>query len=416
MTSVPLGHGAYSRTYAQEPQIHLLNRFFEQNPTNQVEQTALLARPGDKVLISSGSGQVRVFAHQPGVFNGDLFYVVSDTLFRWDGVAAPIALGGTIAGTQQPSITFDAGAGYEHLFIADGLTLQAYTGLSHALGTLTVSGGNIVATDTIALDTVFYEFTAGSVDAGTPLGTVGDPFLIALGASDTDALLNQLNALNLTGIAGTDYSTATQIHTTVEGLTSDATTLNVQARTSGTGGNSIVSTETGANIVWGSATLTGGGTHSLFGIVTPDDVGMVSLATLASFIICVVSNSQRFFWIRPGELVIDALDFATAESEPDEIIQVLRIGDSLWFFGQTSTEVWYATGTVDITESQFAPQRGLAFSQGVIEGTPVQIRTQVMLVAEDQIVYKVVGGVQRLSNNGIEERIRLAQTALEEGS
>ena len=73
-----------------------------------------------------------------------------------------------------------------------------------------------------------------------------------------------------------------------------------RARDRGTGGNSITTTETGANLSWGAVTLEGGGAQALNGVVTPDDVGIISLATLASFVIAVVVNSQRFYWIQPG--------------------------------------------------------------------------------------------------------------------
>lgn len=413
MTTVPLGHGAYKRSYAQEPEIQLLNRFLEANPTNQVEQVSLLARPGSRYFIGAGAGKVRVMDHQQGVFNNDLFFVVNDTLYRYDGVTAPIALGGTIQGTGQPSMTFVAGAGYQHLFIADGLTLQYYDGEATAKGTLTVSGGSIAAGYVVRIDAAYYSWTAGSVDAGTPAGTIANPYLVALGANDTAALANMIHALNLTGVAGTTYSTATQINVNVEGRVSDGTTMQVQARVRGAAGNSIVTTETGANTAWGAATLEGGGAQALNGVVTPDDVAMVSLATLGSHVVCVVSNSQRFYYILPGETTIDALNFAEAESEPDQIIMALRVGDSLWLFGQSATEVWYLTGSLDPTDPAFAPQKGLAFSQGMIGGTAVQVRNQIYLVAEDQIAYKVVGGVGRISTNGIEERIRQAQTALE---
>ena len=409
MTNVPLGKGAYNRTFAQEPEIELLNRFFETNPTNQVEGTALLARPGDTLFTSMGNGPLRLLAHQPGVHNGDLFVVSGDTLFRFDGTTAT-ALSGAITGSAVPSTTFVAGPGFQHLFISDGATLQFYDGEAAAKGTLTVSGGSIVATDVVEMDGVHYAWTAGSVDAGTPLGTVGDPFLVALGASDTDALDNLVKALNTSGVAGTDYSTAiTAPHTTVKGVQSDATTMDVAARTRGTGGNSVTTTETGANIAWGAATLEGGGAQSLNGVVTPDDVAIVSLATLNSFVIAVVSNSQRFFWLQPGAITIDALDFAEAEAEPDEIIQVLRIGDSLYFLGQSFTEVWYATGDA---LDPFLRQQGLAFSQGTLAGTAVAIRTQISLIAEDGIAYQIAGGPQRFSNHGIEERVRKAQRAL----
>ncbi len=410
MATVPLGQGAFNRTYAQEPEIELLNRFLEGAETNQVEQSILLARPGNTFLVGAGDGPIRKIAHQDGVFNGDLFFVSDETLFRYDGTTVTTILG-TVATGGNPSITFVAGAGYEHLFIADGTLLQYYEGTTSATGTLTVSG-SIIATDVVLIDAAHYEWTAGSVDFGAPDGSLANPYLVALGASDTDALANLVKALNVTGVAGTDYSTATQINVNVEGTSSDATTLVATARVAGTGGNSIVTTViSGAGIAWGSGTLLGGGVDSLLGVVTPDDVAMVSLTTLASFVLCVVSNSQRFYWIQPGATTIDALDFAEAESEPDETISVQRIGDSAYMIGQTSTEVWYKNTSTDLTASDFVPQQGLAFSQGAIEGSVVPIRTQAILVAEDGIVYQIVGGPKRISTNGIEERIRLARAA-----
>ncbi len=408
MTSVPLGKQAYNRQYAQEPEIELLNRFFEENPTNQVEQAALLTRPGSTIFTGAGAGPIRRISHQPGVFDGDLFYVSDQTLYRYDGTTTT-TITGLVQGTGNPSMTFVAGPGYEHLFIADSLTLQYYDGAAAATGTLTVSGGVIIAADTVTLDTVYYEWTAGSVDAGSPAGTLANPYLVAMGGDDTDALANLVLALNATGTPGTNYSTViTAAHTTVEGVSSDATTLLARARTRGTGGNSIATTETGANISWAAATLEGGGAEALNGVVTPDDVGIISLTTLASFVLAVVTNSQRFYFIRPGELTIDALDFAEAESEPDFLIEVKRIGDAAYFFGQSSTEVWYASGD---TDAPFFPQQGLAFSQGALEGTPVAIRNLVYLVAEDGIAYQVSGGVNPISTNGISERIRIAKKA-----
>lgn len=408
MTGVPLGVGAFNRTYAQEPEVELQNRFFETSVTNQIEQSTLLSRPGSEFEVGAGPGPIRLITHQEGVFNDDLFFVSNESLFRYDGTTVtPIV--GTIAAGGNPSATFVAGAGYEHFFIADGVLLQFYDGVSFAKATLTVSGGNIVATDTVTVDAAWYEWTAGSVDAGAPAGTMADPYLIALGGSDTDALLNLLNALNLTGVAGTDYSTATQINANVQGNSSDATTLIVSARVRGAAGNSIPVAETGANLAWDNATLTGGGNHSLSGVATPDNIGVVSLATLASFVVVVQANSQRFYWVQPGAIVIDALDFAEAESEPDELNEAVRVGDQLYMFGQSSTEVWYVNPSADPLASNFLRQQGLAFSQGALEGTVVPIQTQVFVVGEDGVVYQVAGGPQRVSNNGIEERIRKAR-------
>lgn len=409
MVAIPLGRGAYKRTFGQEPEIHLLNRFFEQNPTNQIEGFALLARPGSKELVTKGVGPIRLNGHQRGVFNDDLFFVSGTELYRYDGTTATL-ITGVVANNGNPSMDFVAGAGYEHLFIADGAFLQYYDGEAAAQGTLTASGA-IIATETVMVDAAYYEWTAGSVDAGTPLGTVGDPFLVDLGVDDEEALLNLKNALDLTGVAGTDYSTATQLNVNVTGFFSDATTLIAKARVRGVGGNAIPVAETGANIAWADPTLLGGGVQSLNTVPTPDNVAMISVGTLGSHLLTVVANSQRFYWVNPGELTIDALDFAEAESRPDEIVQVMIIGDNAWMLGEGTTEVWYLNGSTDPNASRFLRQQGLAFSQGILQGTAQQVRTQAVVVANDGIVYEIVGGPRRISNHGIEERIRLSIAA-----
>ena len=415
MTGVPLGSGAYNRTYAQEPEIQLLNRFLERAPTNPIEQTILLTRPGNAFLVGAGDGPIRMIKTQPGAFNGDLFFVSGESLFRYDGTTiTPIA--GTVALGGNPSADFVVGdatavtTAYEHLFIADGTLLQFYPGLSKSKGTLTVTT-TIVATETVTVDTAYYEWTAGSVDAGSPAGTMADPYLLALGVDTKAALLNLIRALNLSGTAGTDYSTVTQKNANVEGLQSDELTAIVRARVAGVGGDSIATTETMANASWAAATLEGGGIHQLDGVETPDDVAMKSVVTLASHVIVVPANSQRFYWILPGEIIIDPLDFATAESEPDQIIEAVRVGDSVYMVGQSSTEVWYANAAATTTTSRFLRQQGLAFNQGGLEGTVVPIRTQLFVVAEDGVAYQIAGGPKRVSNNGIEERIRLGIVA-----
>lgn len=413
MTRVPLGVGAYNRSYGQEPNVELLNRFFEQTPTNQVEGSVLLSRPGTTIKKALGSSNPRKLFTQPGAFGGDLFAVVGETLYRWDGENAPIAIAGTVGDIKTPSMTVQSGIGYEHLFIADGTNLQYYEGLSYASGTLTVtpsSPPDVANGDTLEIGGVYYQWTSGSVDTGTPAGTSGNPWLVALGSSDTVSLSNMREAIQATGDPGTTYSSALTAHPTVTGVSSSATELVVRARTSGTGGNSITTTETGANIGWGAGTLEGGGTHVLKGVDTPDDVAIVCVATLASFVFALVSNSQRFYYIRPGEVTIDPLDFAEAESEPDELIEAVRVNDVMWLFGASSSEPWYPTGQTGLGESPFAPAQGRTVSQGILEGTAAVVRNTPIVVAEDGVVYAIGGGEpQRLSTNAIEERIRIAR-------
>jgi len=115
-------------------------------------------------------------------------------------------------------------------------------------GTLTVTGGanQIADTNTIVIDTKIYEFKTTLTPAE------GE---ILIGANDTAALLNLKNALDLGGTPGTDYSCAA-VHPTVKGVSSDALTLIVEARTPGTAGDSIATTITsGAELSWGDPNL-----------------------------------------------------------------------------------------------------------------------------------------------------------------
>lgn len=92
--------------------------------------------------------------------------------------------------------------------------------------TLTASTA-IVNNDVVRIGSVYYRYTNASVDAGTPTGTSGNPYLVALGASNTDALLNLYKAIGATGVAGTDYSTAVVAHSVVTplGVTSSQLTV-----------------------------------------------------------------------------------------------------------------------------------------------------------------------------------------------
>jgi hypothetical protein len=58
-------------------------------------------------------------------------------------------------------------------------------------------------------------------------------------------------------------------------------------------------------------------------------------------------------------LAWDALDFASAEGSPDNVVGIIADHGELWVFGETTTEVWYNAGTPGFP---FAPIQG-AFSE-----------------------------------------------------
>lgn len=405
---IPLGSNAYKREVAQDPEIKLINRYFEQDPTNQSEQAALLARPSLRRWITDlGTGPIRATYSQPGTFDDAIFAVSGYDLYRVDQDETT-TLCGTIDSTTLDSFVSMAATDDPFLFLCDGGTLWLYTDNGVASGTLTASGA-IANNDTVKIDSIYYKWTTGSVDTGTPAGTAGSPWLVALGASNTEALSNLRAAINDSGGEGTTYSTALAIHSSVRATSSSTTTLSVAAISGGTGGNSISTTETGANIAWGGTTLSGGGTNSLTPVVTPDNVGIISVGYIASFVICVVApgfnENGRFYWINPFETTIDPLNFATAERAPDPCWSVNVVGDQFWLPGAVTNEVWYPTGN---ELAPFLKLQARVFDRGVWEGTDVKVKDTVILVDRDGVVYSIGAGPVRISTHGIEERIRRA--------
>lgn len=144
-------------------------------------------------------------------------------------------------------------------------------------------------------------------------------------------------------------------------------------------------------------------------VVTPDDVGIISVGFNASYIICVVAQgfgfNGRFYWIEPGEIIIDPLNFATAERAPDPVYNVICVGDQFWLPGANSTEVWYFTGDPDAPVSRV---QGRLFDRGVWEGCAVAIKDSMIMVDADGRVYDVASGADPISTPDIEERIRKA--------
>lgn len=125
-----------------------------------------------------------------------------------------------------------------------------------AAGTLTLTPGAIVD-DVVVIDGVYYQFDA-TVTAGS--GTGFDPYVVDIGANDTEAFANLVKAINATGTPGTEYSSAlVSAHPTVEAISSNATTMVVNARSYGYAGNSIETSGTGNDgLAWGGTTLSGG--------------------------------------------------------------------------------------------------------------------------------------------------------------
>jgi hypothetical protein len=79
-------------------------------------------------------------------------------------------------------------------------------------------------------------------------------------------------------------------------------------------------------------------------VTLPDDQKVRTVSSFNNFFIVGVENSNKFYWIEPGETSVNPLNFASAEFSPDLIKEIVVINDELWLIGGTTTEVWSATG------------------------------------------------------------------------
>lgn len=427
MTSVPLGKGAYERLYAGAPIVELLNRWLEANPANIREGTSVLARPGTTQIIDAldqggfdGLGSMRGNYTLSGLFDDSLFVVCGENLYLIDQDLNVTHILGTLSGTGNPEVAWQAGIGYQRLWISDGLLLQYYQGQSSSSGTLTLISAIVNNVDKFEVGGVYY--TWGTVFSGSDVGTNSNPYVvnptsITLGLAPLDQLVL---AITSTGSPGVDYSgTITGPNSFVtagnNSGVSPSTSVKLSALTAGSGGDVITFTVTGGTSLTatGSGTLANGGINALQGCTMPGGVTPNSLSQVSSYVLISQADTQKFFWINPGETTIDPLNFAAKESSPDPIVHMRAVGDQVMIMGEKSTENWYATGNF---AAPFAPIEGRVYARGVISGTPVVVNDGIILVGDDGRVYSIgfqsgdaidtSWGVNRISNNGIEERVR----------
>lgn len=124
---------------------------------------------------------------------------------------------------------------------------------------------NLAAAATGTLTLVANPTDGDTVTIGTKTYTLQDTLTntngnVKIGATASDTLDNLIAAINLAAGAGTTYAAATTVHPTVTAAAGAGDTMTVTAKSTGTAGNAIATTETFTNSgnVFGAATLAGG--------------------------------------------------------------------------------------------------------------------------------------------------------------
>lgn len=139
-------------------------------------------------------------------------------------------------------------------------------------------------------------------------------------------------------------------------------------------------------------------------VAFPDSADVRAVTFLSGHFIAVRDGTHKFYWSAQLDgRTFDALDFASAESEPDALLDAVTMRGNLYNLGQTTIEPWLYTGTLDLPFS-LIQQR--LFPKGVIAtGCALEMDNALLWVGNDRMVYRTADVPERLSNHGIEERI-----------
>lgn len=175
--------------------------------------------------------------------------------YGMDAVEDPNVIGGTLTSTTLKVWARTIGTTPNTLATTETSATLSWADSTLGGGTGTSDPGVTTAGATFTLDNVTYMAVVRLAESiGLP--SVANQILWV--TSEAVFLDNVKSAVNRTGTPGTDYSTATEIHPTVEATTNTNTVQTFVAKKIGTGGNSIVTTETMANYAFTGATMASG--------------------------------------------------------------------------------------------------------------------------------------------------------------
>jgi len=147
-------------------------------------------------------------------------------------------------------------------------------------------------------------------------------------------------------------------------------------------------------------------TSTTFAEITDVDFPTASSVTcMDGFHVVTEANATKFYISALNDATSwDALDYASAEGSPDNLICAIRVGLQLWLFGERSTEIWGNSGAADFP---FERVSGAFVERGCIARDSVasQLGT-VFWLGEDRVVYRSDGFQPvRISTHAIEQAI-----------
>ena len=151
-------------------------------------------------------------------------------------------------------------------------------------------------------------------------------------------------------------------------------------------------------------------------ITFPDDANVRKVVEQGGRFIFLRDGSGAFYWTEvlsdmlngSNEVEVEALNFATAESETDTLVDAVPFEDAIVFGGTASIEFWVKTGDPELP---YTPSTGRLFDKGVrATGCMAKFDNTFAWVSPDHIVYRAGNVPERISDAGIEELIEASAT------
>lgn len=145
-------------------------------------------------------------------------------------------------------------------------------------------------------------------------------------------------------------------------------------------------------------------------VTSPVAVG--HLAYLGGYGIFNRPLTGQFYWTGLNDFsTVDALDFATAESSPDNLKRAFVDHNELWLFGDNSTEIWQLTGS---TDAPFTRVTNATIERGI--RAPFSVAAEdntVFWLGDDDVFYRADGyRPQRVSTHPIERAVQSVPMAV----
>lgn len=147
--------------------------------------------------------------------------------------------------------------------------------------------------------------------------------------------------------------------------------------------------------------------NSVQAIADPDFLPASTVAFIGGFFVFTATDTGEYFISEVYSTNFDALDFATAESQPDDVVAVVALRREIWLLGTNSVEVHSLTSAL----FPFTPVLGVSITYGcVARMSAVQVDQSVCWLSPDGIVYQSNGySAARISTHEIEEELELVR-------